>query len=212
MQRLQFWLTGPTTWIKTKRGLRQGDPLSPYLFLLIADALVRVTEYAVHSGLLRGVGLSEDCKVSCIQYTNDTFFFCEAKCRYLCNLLFVWHLFEWASGLKINKKKSKIFYLGTDERKGERLAKILGCKVGSFPTRYLGFPLSNSRLRKSDWRTIISKMERRIEGWQAKLLSLGGRLVLVNPVLSNLSLYFFSVFKAPKWVLRHIEALRRAFF
>ncbi len=72
------------------------------------------------------------------------------------------------------------------------------CKTGSLPIKYLGLPLSRGRIRREDWRGIINKIESRIEGWQAKLLSQGGRLALVNSVLSNLPLYFFSVFKAPK--------------
>lgn len=58
--------------------------------------------------------------------------------------------FEWASGLKINRSKSELFYLGRTIQQGERLAEILGCKLGAFPTRYLGLPLTNRRLCKSD--------------------------------------------------------------
>ncbi len=68
------------------------------------------------------------------------------------------------------------------------------------------------RLHKKDWWHTIGKIEKRIEGWKAKLLSQGGRLVLVNSVLSNLALYYLSIFKAPKWAIRRIEVLRRAFF
>lgn len=100
-----------TKWTKTKRGLRQGDPLSPYLFFLVAEDLARVMHRAVCNGLLRGVGPIDDTKVAFIQYADDTIFFCEAKERQVRNLYFVWHLFEWASGLKINSSKSELFYL-----------------------------------------------------------------------------------------------------
>lgn len=80
------------------------------------------------------------------------------------------------------------------------------------PTKYLGLPLSNKTLRKKDWIGIIDKVQRRIDGWQVKLLSKRDRLILVNSVLTNLPLYFFSIFKAPKWVVKKIEALRRDFF
>ncbi len=136
----------------------------------------------------------------------------KAKRRQVKILLFVWQLFEWASGLKINRSKTELFYMGGRVLRGERLAKILGCKVGSLPIRYLGLPFSVDPLRKEDWWPIISKVEKRLENWQATLLSQGGRLILANSVLTNLSLYYFSIFRAPKWVLKRFESLKRAFF
>ncbi len=88
--------------------------------------------------------------------------------------------------------------MGRDPRKGVRLANLLRCKLGVFPIRYLDLLLMRGCIHKKDWWGIISKIEKMIEGRQAKLLSQGGRLILVNSVLSNLPLYFFSVFKAPK--------------
>lgn len=192
----------PTQWIKTKRGLRQGCPLSPYLFLLVAESLTRMTKQAARNGLIRGVGPNDNTKIAILQYADDAIFFCEAKRKQTRNLLFIWQVFEWASRLKINRSKSELFYMGNNANVGSRLATSLECKLGSLPMNHLGLPLQNGRLKKEDWWTIIGKMEKRIEGWQAKLLSQGGRLVLVNSVLSNLALYFFSVFKAPKWVVR----------
>ncbi|OAY76316.1 putative ribonuclease H protein [Ananas comosus] len=89
--------------------------------------------------------------------------------------------------------------------KTSRLAQILGCKLGTLPTKYLGLPLTTRPPSKEDWRGIICKIQSRIDGWQAKLLSRGGRLVLVNAVLTNLPIHFLTVVK-------RIEALRRDFF
>ncbi len=155
-----------------------------------------MTTKAIQSGLFTGIGPTDDAKVSLIQYADDTIFFCGAKTRQVRNLRFVWHLFEWATGQKINKEKTELFYTGNLEGMGEKLARILGCKVGRLPIRYLGLPLSIGQPRKEDWWTMIDKIEQRIEGWQAKLLSQGGRLVLVNSVLSNIPLYYLSIFRA----------------
>lgn len=173
----------------------------------MVEGLARLTTRAVSNNLLRGVGSTSANKIAIIQYADDTIFFCEAEDRQVRNLRFLWQLFEWASRLKISRSKSELFDLGRGASSGDRLVGIFGCKRGSFPFRYLGLPLSVRQLRKEDWWPIIGKIEKRIEGWQTKLLSQGGRLVLVNSVLSNLPLYYFSVFGAPKWVLRRIEAL-----
>ncbi|OAY82034.1 hypothetical protein ACMD2_01647 [Ananas comosus] len=102
--------------------------------------------------------------------------------------------------MKINSGKTELYYLGQVEGKAERLAQLLDCRVGTLPTTYLGFPLSPRPPTKEVWRGIIQKLRNRIDGWQAKLLSRGGRLILVNAVLTNLPLYFLSVFKMPKWL------------
>lgn len=100
----------PTKWIKTKRGVRQGDPLSPFLFLLVAECLARMTTVTFNNNLLKGLGPSEASRISIIQFADDTFFFCEAKKRYIRNLKFLWQLFKWATGMKVNKEKSELFY------------------------------------------------------------------------------------------------------
>ncbi|OAY74298.1 putative ribonuclease H protein [Ananas comosus] len=128
------------------------------------------------------------------------------------NLLLIWKLFEWASGLKINMNKTELIYLCHNASRATRLADILGCRVGKLPFRYLGMTLHTKSLRKEDWAPLVNRIEARIEGWKAKLLSYGGRSVLINSVLSNLPLFYFAIFKAPKWVLNRIETLRRAFF
>ncbi|OAY66433.1 LINE-1 retrotransposable element ORF2 protein [Ananas comosus] len=201
----------PTNWIKTKRGVRQGDPLSPFLFLLVAECLAKMTNVATANNLLKGIGPSDESRTTLI-LVDDTFLFYEARKKYIKNHRLMWSLFEWASGMKINREKSELYYIGQIEGRAARLANLLECKVGTLPTTYLGFPLSPRRPTKAVWTEIIQKIQRRIEGWQAKLLSRGGRLILVNAVLTNLPLYFLSVFKAPKWVIKRIEALRRDFF
>lgn len=140
----------PTKWIKTKRGLHQGDPLSPFLFLLVAECLAGLTE-AGSNRMLRGVGPTDNTKITILQYAVDTIFFCEARKKQARNLLFMWQIFEWASGLKINQNKSELFYMEDNTQLGSGLAGILGCKLSSLPIRYLGLPLTVRRLTKEDW-------------------------------------------------------------
>lgn len=139
-----------TNWLKVRKGLRQGDPQSPYLFLLVANCLTRLTETARRNNLIRGSGPSDDCQTTIIQYADDTLFFCEPRKQGMHNLRFIWKLYEWAAGLRINMDKSELYYSGPHSHKANRLANILGCKVGTLPFRYLGLPLYNKQLRKED--------------------------------------------------------------
>ncbi|KAK1264426.1 hypothetical protein QJS04_geneDACA014981 [Acorus gramineus] len=80
-----------------------------------------------------------------------------------------------------------------------------------FPVRHLGRPLHLGKFHKVEWSPLIEKFTKRLEGWKGKLLSTGGRLVLLQAVLSNLPTFFLSMFKIPKGILQKIDGIRRRF-
>ncbi|KAK1316063.1 hypothetical protein QJS10_CPA05g01626 [Acorus calamus] len=94
---------------------------------------------------------------------------------------------------------------------GQALARTVGCTVRGFPVRVLGFPLCRGRLKKEDWDPLVERFQRRLAGWKGKLLSYGGRLTLLQAVLSALPLFFLLVFRISVGVLDRIETLRRRF-
>ncbi len=85
-----------------------------------------MTEKAISNRLFSGMGPATGCRVSIIQYADDTFFFCKAKLNEVRNLKFMWQLFERASGLKINLFKSELLYFGSQVGWGARLAGLIG--------------------------------------------------------------------------------------
>lgn len=87
----------------------------------------------------------------------------------------------------------------------------MGCRLGSFPFIYLGLPLSNKKLTKQAYIPLIQKFNKRLAGWAAKYLSIAGRLVLINAVLSSLPVYFMSCLNIPAWVIKEIDKIRRRF-
>jgi hypothetical protein len=81
----------------------------------------------------------------------------------------------------------------------------LGVKVGEYPFRYLGIPMHFRKLKNSDWKIIGDKFEKKLSSWKGKLMSVGGQLVLINSVLSSLTMFKLSFFEVPRGVLERID-------
>ena len=116
------------------------------------------------------------------------------------------------SGLKINFHKSALFSYGKAKDWQNDYSQIFGCDMGAMPFRYPGIPMHHKRLSNSDWKHIEEKFQKRLSSWKSKLLSVGGRLTLINSVLTSLPMFMFSFFEVPKEVLKKIETFRSRFF
>ena len=122
------------------------------------------------------------------------------------------NLFEQLSGLKINFHKSEIFCYGAAKESEQEYERLFGCKIGNLPFKYLGIPMHHRRLSNKDWGCIEEKFQKKLSSWKGKLLSYGGRLVLVNSVLSSLVLFMMSFFEVPRGVLKRLDYYRSRFF
>ena len=91
-------------------------------------------------------------------------------------------------------------------------AELFGCAQGQFPINYLGIPIHYRRLTNAEWKLVEERLQLRLNSWKGKLLSLGGRLVLINSVLTNMVLYMISFFHLPKGVLKRLNYFRSRFF
>jgi hypothetical protein len=76
----------------------------------------------------------------------------------------------------------------------------------------LGIPIHYRRLTLAEWKLIKERLQKRLSSWKGKLLSLGGRLILINLVLSNVVLHMISFFLLPKGVLHKLDYYRSRFF
>jgi hypothetical protein len=201
----------PGNWINCKQGLQQGDPLSPYLFITVADVLQKLILHACDNDLLAHP-LSPHLPCPVLQYADDTLIILKASTQAAHNLKKILHDFATATGLSINFDKTTLVPMNIDTALADSIATILGTSISSFPQKYLGLPLSATKLPASAFQPIIDSCDRYLAGWCATLLSKGGRLVLLSAVLDSLPTYFMSSFLIPMSVLKAIDARRRAFF
>ncbi|KAJ9553154.1 hypothetical protein OSB04_017199 [Centaurea solstitialis] len=203
----------PTSEFMMEKGVRQGDPLAPFLFILAAEALQVAIQEANIKRLFRGVRLGNaDDELSILQFADDTIFMGEWDAQNAKHLIRILKCFEVSSGLKINMSKSRLIGVTVGKEEISRMARKLKCKEDSIPFMYLGIPVGGNMNLVKNWQPLIEKFKRRLSLWKTKMLSIGGRLCLCKSVLGSLGTYFFSLYKAPKKVLSILEGLRARFF
>ncbi|KAI3728414.1 hypothetical protein L6452_17050 [Arctium lappa] len=203
----------PTKKFHMEKGVRQGDPLAPFLFILDAEGLNVARKEAQNKGLFKGIhfdNMGEE--VSILQYADDTIFLGDWSRSNAANLVRILKCFQICSGLKVNMEKGKVMGVMVNNEEVKRMARLLHCREGSIPFTYLGMPMGEKMARVSSWKPIIEKFKVRLSDWKARNLSIGGRLCLCKSVLGSLGSYFFSLFKVPSKVINILESIRCRFF
>jgi hypothetical protein len=204
----------PSGYFGSSRGVHQGDPLSPFLFVLVMEAFSKMLGAFTSRGLISGfsVGSNEQDRVSVshLLFADDTLVFCGADASQVGHIGALLVCFEAASGLKVNWSKSGLIPVGSAGNV-DQLAGILGCGTGNLPLKYLGLLMGASFKLKTMWVELEELMARRLAPWKRLYLSKGGRVTLIKSTLSNMPTYMLSLFPIPVQVANRIEKIQRDF-
>ncbi|XP_016164591.1 uncharacterized protein LOC107607123 [Arachis ipaensis] len=202
----------PTKPFKMERSLRQGDLLSPFLFVLVADILHRIVGEAVRNKRILPLLVGKDnIDLSHLQFAYDTILFCPPEEETIRNYVRLLRCFEVISGLSINFDKSSLIPINCEQLWTYNMCNLLGCKEANLPVRYLGISLGENPRRVSTWKPIINKVEEKLSLWKVKVLNKAGKLVLIKSVLNSLSVYYLSLYKIPKAMAEKIILLQKKF-
>ena len=191
-----------------KRGVRQGDPLSPLIFVLAADLLQAAVNDAYRRGELELPMPTVERDYPVIQYVDDTILVLPADQAQAETIKRILQDYASSIGLHINFHKSTLMTVNTAVDATERLAEVFGCKVGEMPFTYLGMPMGTAKPTVSDLMPLVASVERRLST-AASLLDLGSKLTLVNSVVTSLAIYAMCSIRLPPKILEHLDKLRR---
>jgi hypothetical protein len=202
----------PSLPFSPSRGIRQGDPLSPFLFIILAEGLSRSIQAVVANKTIKGLPLHGiNPPISHNQFVDDTLMMGSPTVQEAHTFLSIIHTFCEASGMDINKDKSQIFFFNTPLSIQLHISDILGFTRSSLPSKYLGIPLLDRALRNSSWEGLLTSFSKRLSSWTYRALNLPSRLILLKSVLQALPVYTFSALAAPNFILNAIKALQRNF-
>ncbi|GAU23240.1 hypothetical protein TSUD_172690 [Trifolium subterraneum] len=202
----------PTEEINIKRGLKQGDPLAPLLFLIVAEGLGALMRMAVAKGRFKPflVGRS-GMPISMLQYADDTLCIGEASIDNLWAVKAILRGFEMVSGLKVNFWKSFLLGVNVTNDFLHMASRFLNCRIGRLPFTYLGLSVGANPHVFSTWAPMLEALKRRLGAWGNRYISLGGRIVLINAVINSIPIFFLSYLKMPVKVWREVVRVQRNF-
>lgn len=195
------------------RGIRQGDPISPYLFVLGMEKLSHIIVEAVENGGWKPFRVGRRGPlVSHLLFADDLILFGEATIEQARVTKDCLDKFCRMSGQKVNDAKSCIFFSKNVKRDAvKQISDHLGFKVTDDIGMYLGVPSFQNRFRIKSYRYVHDKVKRRLAGWKMHCLSFAGRVTLVNSVINTIPIYPMMVSLLPRNLCNEVERIQRCF-
>ncbi|XP_060183095.1 uncharacterized protein LOC132613053 [Lycium barbarum] len=194
---------------QSSRGVKQRDPFSPNLSILSTEVLTRNINALHQIHQFKGYGFPKwSPKVNHLAYADDMIIFSSADVFSLQLVMEILKKYEKTSAQKINKEKSAVYmHKNVPGDVSITVEIVTGIGRKYFPFTYLGCPIYHSRRKKDFFTNILMKIMNRLQSWKGKLLSFGGRAILIKHVLQSMSIHLLSAVNAPIGVIRQIHKM-----
>nr|GEZ10111.1 RNA-directed DNA polymerase, eukaryota, reverse transcriptase zinc-binding domain protein [Tanacetum cinerariifolium] len=195
-------------YFKGGRGLRQGDPISPYMFTLVMEVFTQSMKKQISvSRCFKYHWGCKELEISHLCFVDDLLVLCHGDILFFKVVKKALESFNAVSGLVPNLGKSTIFFGNVEESIENEILEIMPFKIGKLPVSYLGVPLITKQIGINECKCLIDK----VNNWKNRMLSYAGRLQLVASVLTSMQVYRASVFILPKTVIKDIDKLFKGF-
>ena len=158
---------------KCSRGLRQGDPLSPYLFVLAMEVFSKLLLSRFEAGYIHYHPRTAELKVTHLMFADDVMIFFDGGSSSLHGVNEALDDFASWSGLRINAAKTQLFKAGVNQIESNAMDSY-GFTAGSLPIRYLGLPLISRKLKISEYEPLLDKLNSKFRSWTVRILSFAG--------------------------------------
>ncbi len=197
------------------RGIRQGDPLAPFIFIISMEALARTLQKEAEARKnLVGIKLKpRGTPIPFLSFADDTLIFSKAGVGNLNKIMDILYKFSYQSGLKINIHKSSLqVSKNISSSEARSLAGAYNLPLTRALEKYLGIPIVRGRINNSVFEDVVSNLKTHISRWKASTLSQAGRAVLINANISSKSYYLMQSFLLPKGILEKLDKINKDFF
>lgn len=204
----------PCESFQSSRGLRQGCPLSPYLFIMMAESFSSNLDHNRRVGLISGIKYGNGVKnINHSQFADDTLLIGGASTTIARRFKSILDQFMECSGGEVNFHKSCIYGWNISSQTAYNIANIFGVahKETWDHFTYLGMPVTLGNLKASTWSEVIDKVKRKVQQWGTQWLNPAGRLILLKSGISSLPLYRFTLYHAPASFHNKLEIALRNF-
>jgi hypothetical protein len=196
------------------RGLQQGDPLSPFLFLFVADALSGLLNKAIRDNELEPVKICRRAPgISHLLFADDTMLFFKANAAQASVIKNVLNTYATATGQLMNPAKCSILFAECcPGNTVQEVKSILEVTQEVFDPKYLGLPVPEGRMNKGKFQSLQAKLSKRLIDWAERYASSGAKEVPIKAIAQAIPTYVMSIFKLPFSVCDELTKMIRQYW
>ncbi|GAA0173585.1 hypothetical protein LIER_41554 [Lithospermum erythrorhizon] len=201
-------------YITPGRGLRQGHPLSPYLFIICTEGLISLLKEACSSGELKGIKVGPSLEpMTHLMFVDDTLLLGSATLSEAAKFKSILDIYESWSGQLVNAQKSTLLFRpnvsGTTR---VAILAMLGMTEVNSHEKYLGLPTTIASSKKKVFSTIVDRVKAKVANWKPRILSTTGKEVFIISVLQSISTFTMKYFRLPLQTCNEINFILANFW